>query len=432
MFVQRRFSLALLTIAFVVFSASSVLAATSVGNMPSLLPSPTQNTSNEPEPLREMCLNPEEWPTGWSRMTAFGNAYEFWATWTSDSEVSQCFTNLRAAGKELVIDAGVLKPPGNCTTAQACWNDAEPTLTRLVGLNPPPLTLALDEPLTGSEAYADYAYAVDQTAEWIALARAQFPTVKIILHEAYPSQEAETLKAFFRDVNNEAISRTGWGIQHASVDHDWNHGGTFSELLSMQDDVHVNGMGFMVIFWGASPWMDWYDGLMYQGEWYQEWRSFGLAPDLYAINNWTGLPDTTLGETSADYRSFANSVRDFVQRFLPVASLPPNSYLYPGQSVTSVDGRFWLIYQGDGNLVLYEIQTFEALWSSNTHGTSPGFVAMQGDGNLVVYDASETPQWWSNTAGYEGAFLVVQSDGNLVIYADYHNSALWASDTNCC
>jgi hypothetical protein len=401
-------------------------------DLPRLLVFPTQHHANEPEPLRETCLNPGAWPTGWSRMSSFGNSSQYWAAWTNDVEVSQCFANLRAAGKELVIEAGVLKEPGNCTTAQACWNNVEPTLTRLAGLNPPPLTLALDEPLTGSEAYASYAYAVDQTGEWITVARAQFPNVKIILHEAHPYQSASTLKAFFRDVNNEAINRTGWGIQYASIDHDWNGGGTFDDLIGMQDDVRGNGIGFMVIFWGASPWMDWYDGLMYQGEWYQRWRMFGLSPDLYGILNWTGSPYTTIGETSADYRSFTNSIRDFVQRFLPVASLPSNGYLYPEESVTSIDGRFALYYQGDGNLVLYNIQAspWQALWASNTAGTSAGFTAMQGDGNLVVYDALGNYVWASDTWGNPGAFLVVQGDGNLVIYADYDNSALWAGNTN--
>jgi hypothetical protein len=401
---------------------------TGLRDMPPLLLSATQNTPNEPEPLRETCLNPGAWPTGWSRMTAFGNAFEFWAAWTSDSEVSECFANLRAAGKELVIGAGVLK--AHCTTAQACWNGEEPTFTRLAGLNPPPLTFVLDEPLTGSEDYADYAYAVDQTAEWIALARAQYPTAKIMVQEAYPHQVATELTPYFIDVNTEAISRTGWGIQSAIIDHDWNLGGTFLELWGMQENIQANGMAFGVIFWDASPSMDWYDGLMFQGEWYQGWRLSGLSPDLYEINNWTGLPSTTLGETSADYKSFTNSVRDFVQRFLPLASLPSNGLLFPDQSITSVDGRFSLTYQGDdGNLVLRNVATSEALWSSNTSGTSPGFTWMHGNGNLVVYDGSGNPQWSSNTPS-SGAFLVVQGDGNLVIYSNYDNQALWASDTN--
>jgi hypothetical protein len=407
--------------------------------MPLLLVEPTQHHMNQPAPLRESCLNPEAWPTGWSRMSTFGNGMTDWELWTNDSEVAQCFANLRAAGKELVIGVGVLKmqnPEHHCQTAQRCWNHDEPTLMRLAALNPPALAFALDEPLTGTQETPndgpDYAYAVDQTAEWIAIARRLFPTARIMVEEAYPHHNAEALTTFFRDVNNEAIDRTGWGIQFAVLDHDWNAGGDLSTLVAMQDDVRANGMAFGVIFWGASPSMDWYDGLMHQGEWYQSWRGWGLWPDLYAINNWTGLPDATLEETSAEHRSFTNSVRDFVQRFLPVASLPSNSYLYPGQSVTSVDGRFSLTYQGDGNLVLQNVQTLEPLWWSNTSGTSPGVVAMQGDGNLVVYDASERWVWASNTAGAPGAFLVVQGDGNLVIYSDYENSALWASDTNCC
>jgi hypothetical protein len=157
-----------------------------------------------------------------------------------------------------------------------------------------------------------------------------------------------------------------------------------------------------------------------------------LSPDLYGVRNWTGLPSVTVGETSADDRSFTNSVRDFVERFLPVASLPSNAYLYAWQSITSADGRFLLTYQGDGNLVLRDSQTLEALWSSNTSGTTSGFTAMQGDGNLVVYDGSGIARWASSTEGNPGAFLVVQSDGNLVIYSDYTNWALWASNTDCC
>jgi hypothetical protein len=419
---------------------------TALPSMTPLLIEPTQHHPNGPQPLRDTCLNPHAWPTGWSRMSTFGNALWFWDAWTSDAEVSQCFANLRAAGKELAIAVGVLKkqnPNHHCQTAQACWHIDEPMLTRLAGLDPPPLTFLLDEPLTGSSLWGepfDYALAVDQTGEWIALARAQFPTAKILLDEAYPLHDEHTLAAFFRDVNDEAIARTGWGIQYASVDHDWNAGGNLSGLVAMQEDARANGIGFAVIFWNASPSADWYDGLMFQGEMYQGWRWFELPngqlvtllPDLYGVRNWTGLPSVTVGETSADDRSFTNSVRDFVERFLPVASLPSNAYLYAWQSITSPDGRFVLTYQGDGNLVLRDSQSLEALWSSNTSGTTSGFTAMQGDGNLVVYDGAGIARWASRTEGNPGAFLVVQSDGNLVIYSDYTNWALWASNTDCC
>ena len=87
-----------------------------------------------------------------------------------------------------------------------------------------------------------------------------------------------------------------------------------------------------------------------------------------------------------------------------------------GQFRQSADGRFQLIYQGDGNLVLY--QGWSApLWWTSTNSNNPGFAVMQGDGNFVVYD-STGPVWWSGT-GTPGAFLVVQNDGNTVIYSAF-------------
>src|SRR5262245_24686902 len=52
-------------------------------------------------------------------------------------------------------------------------------------------------------------------------------------------------------------------------------------------------------------------------------------------------------------------------------------------SLASCDGRFTLIMQGDGNLVLY-MNGVGALWASNTVGPYKKFALMQGDGNLVV------------------------------------------------
>jgi predicted alpha/beta hydrolase family esterase len=109
-------------------------------------------------------------------------------------------------------------------------------------------------------------------------------------------------------------------------------------------------------------------------------------------------------------------------------SLSPDQALYAGQSITSSDGRFYLTYQLDGNLVLYRYDAVP-LWHTQTHGTNPGRAIMQRDGNLVVYDGSGTPIWASGTVGFDGAWLVVQSDGNLVIYTS-SGAPVWASGTN--
>jgi hypothetical protein len=88
--------------------------------------------------------------------------------------------------------------------------------------------------------------------------------------------------------------------------------------------------------------------------------------------------------------------------------------LYPDQGLTSTNSEYRLVYQGDGNLILYSYGT--PLWASNTDGTAAGQAVMQHDGNFVVYDAYWNALRASNTDGYHGARLVVQNDGNVVIY----------------
>lgn len=107
--------------------------------------------------------------------------------------------------------------------------------------------------------------------------------------------------------------------------------------------------------------------------------------------------------------------------------LLPGDRLRPGEGITSSDGRFDLVYQGDGNLVLYRQGT--ALWASGTHGRSAGMVVMQHDGNFVMYDANNVPLWSSEGSwGHDGAWLIVQNDGNVVIYT-HSGQPLWATNT---
>ena len=101
--------------------------------------------------------------------------------------------------------------------------------------------------------------------------------------------------------------------------------------------------------------------------------------------------------------------------------------LLPGESLVSADGRFLLVYQTDGNLVVYETGA-GALWASGTAGSSAGRATMQDDGNLVVYDAASRAVFATNTSSHPGASLVMQNDGNLVIY-DANGVAIWATQT---
>jgi hypothetical protein len=94
-------------------------------------------------------------------------------------------------------------------------------------------------------------------------------------------------------------------------------------------------------------------------------------------------------------------------------------------AVTSCDGRFSLVMQGDGNLVLY--QGGRALWATWTQGRGGAFAAMQGDGNFVLYTNNSKALFNTRTSNRPGALLAVQDDGNVVVYQG--GMARWATNT---
>ena len=104
--------------------------------------------------------------------------------------------------------------------------------------------------------------------------------------------------------------------------------------------------------------------------------------------------------------------------------------LGPGESLSTLvspSGRYELVYQGDGNVVLSDHDTNELLWASHTDGTTVGEARMNEDGNFVVYDAEHTPVCSTHTDGFFGATLSLHDDGNLVIY--YNGTPIWAIST---
>jgi hypothetical protein len=108
--------------------------------------------------------------------------------------------------------------------------------------------------------------------------------------------------------------------------------------------------------------------------------------------------------------------------------LKPGTKMYPNQYLTSLDGRFVLTLQGDGNLVEYG-PGYTPIWSSGTSGRSVDCAMAQGDGNVVLYGANNSgPIWSTNTDDSSGASWKVQEDGNVVAY-NPNGVALWSTGT---
>jgi hypothetical protein len=107
-------------------------------------------------------------------------------------------------------------------------------------------------------------------------------------------------------------------------------------------------------------------------------------------------------------------------------TLTAGSRLYPGQAVQSLDRRFALTYQTDGNLVLYGPGGVPR-WSTQVFST-PGYAEMQVDGNFVVYAGNGAPVWASGTSGARDAKLVVHNDGQVDIVTT-QNLVIWQTGT---
>jgi subtilisin family serine protease len=138
----------------------------------------------------------------------------------------------------------------------------------------------------------------------------------------------------------------------------------------------------------------------------------------YATKNVIG--DTRGGQNNLLFNYFANHCGLFM----------PGQTLYKGQSISSCSGNTRLIFQTDGNVVLYRNDGV-ALWHTRTNGkTNATYFTMQNDGNLVLYTNTWSPLWNSRTAGNTNAFLFLQDDRNLVIYNDRFDRALWNTGTS--
>lgn len=108
-----------------------------------------------------------------------------------------------------------------------------------------------------------------------------------------------------------------------------------------------------------------------------------------------------------------------------IATLGAGFNLNNGMGLTSTDGGYSLVMQGDGNLVVYRSGGV-ATWSTGTagHGDSV-YAAMQPDGNLVLYRPGHGAIWNSGTPGSGGIRLSLQPDGNLVI-ANGQGAPVWS------
>jgi hypothetical protein len=97
-------------------------------------------------------------------------------------------------------------------------------------------------------------------------------------------------------------------------------------------------------------------------------------------------------------------------------SITQRTKLASGDSLRSLNRKYVVKMQVDGNLVLYNDQTGRAIWWSGTQAYPGAYAILQADGHFSVYDATGIWRWgsWTSYSGIN-ARLTVGDDGNMRI-----------------
>jgi murein DD-endopeptidase MepM/ murein hydrolase activator NlpD len=107
-------------------------------------------------------------------------------------------------------------------------------------------------------------------------------------------------------------------------------------------------------------------------------------------------------------------------------SVPAGTTLNPGDAVTSPNGQFRLILQGDGNLVEYGIGN-AVLWASNTSG-QPGATAVIGKNRAVdLMRNGKRIARWSSAGTAQSTRFDVRGDGTMALFAGTSAIVNWSS-----
>jgi hypothetical protein len=111
-------------------------------------------------------------------------------------------------------------------------------------------------------------------------------------------------------------------------------------------------------------------------------------------------------------------------------TLLSDTYLEPGNSLYSENGRFIASQKKDGYFVIIERSTNNHMWyitpkPNTTNDIKDGRLYMDKYGNLVCYTTSGTIYWESKTSGV-GNYALLEDSGHLVIYDKFEN-LIWSS-----
>jgi hypothetical protein len=212
-------------------------------------------------------------------------------------------------------------------TGEGTFDAQRPMWDRFQSLGGKIHAVAMDEPLccVRNNLKKPDEFAVEETAQFVALVRKHYPDVRIGDIEPYPSLTLAELTAWIDALQARLAQMNVKGLDFFRVDVDWVHfingsRGSWREVKKLEEACRARKLPFSLIYWAADyPHLQrlgfaddsaWYVSVMRQGG---DYAIVGGAPDEYVIESWVGAPSRAVPD-SGEW-TFTRSVRDFCRRF---------------------------------------------------------------------------------------------------------------------
>lgn len=275
----------------------------------------------------ELFEKPGAWKATRSRMDVLFYADHNLKRDFTDDDLRKWFGQLTEWKLKFAMEVGAIKPWGQ--TGEKCFEVEKPTWQGLQKLGANLYAIAMDEPLLccRQHIHQSDAYAVQETANYIALVRKHFPQMKIGDIETYPSIPLADHLWWLDALQKQLAAMRVRGLDFYRLDVNWANfivqdRGSWGEVRQIELACRQRKLPFSLIYWasdlpaaerkGIADESTWYLSLMHQG------TAYALVdgrPDQIVIQSWlqAGNP-RCLPETEP--WTFTRSARDLVDKFV--------------------------------------------------------------------------------------------------------------------
>lgn len=275
--------------------------------------------------FRELFTSPDGWKDTRSEVDVLFYADHMLNKQFKDDELRKWFGMMSNWNLKFGLEVGAVKEWG--TTGQTTFDIERKMWDRFTALGANISAIALDEPLAcvRNNLKKPDEYAVEETANFIALVRKNYPDIKIGDIEPYPFFTSAELLWWVDALQKRLAEKNVRGLDFFRIDPDWVNfvtaaKGSWPDLKQVELGCREMGIPFSLIYWAADyPQLErmgiaddstWYVSTIQQG---YDYALVGGDPDECVIESWVSAPSKSVPDKGGF--TFTQSVLDFSKRF---------------------------------------------------------------------------------------------------------------------